>query len=117
MLLFLFVYVLVYVFLFIYVFHTPGYINLILCIKYIDFCDEFSAQGRSTAVPTMEQVEGSSHPMERDRELTKQVETGEASGSSYEQEASEDMKPLEVRNTRRELARDPDYNREADEVN
>ena len=64
-----------------------------------------------------EQVEGSSNPMEQDREVTKQVETGEASGSSYEQEASDDMEPPEVRKTRRELARDPDYNPEADEVN
>jgi len=55
--------------------------------------------------------------MEQDPEVTKQVETGEASGSSYEQEASDDMEPLEVRKTRRELARDPDYNPEADEVN
>ena len=56
--------------------------------------------------------------MEQAREVTKQVETGEASGSSYEQEASDDgMEPLEVRKTRRELARDPDYNLEADEVN
>ena len=64
-----------------------------------------------------EQVEGSSDPMEQAREATKQVETGEASCSSYEQEASDDMEPLEVRKTRRELARDPDYNPEADEVN
>jgi len=64
-----------------------------------------------------EQVEGSSHPMEQDGEVTKQVEMGEASGSSYKQEASDDMEPLEVRKTRRELARDPDYNPEADEVN
>jgi len=64
-----------------------------------------------------ERVERSSHPMEQDREVTKQVETGEASGSSYEQEASDDMEPLEVRKTRHELARDPDYNPEADEVN
>jgi len=71
-----------------------------------------------------EQVEGSSHPMEQDREVTlgsshatKQVETGEALGSSYEQEASDDMEPLEMRKTRRELARDPNYNPEADEVN
>jgi len=28
------------------------YVNLILYINYIEFCDEFSAQGRSTAVPT-----------------------------------------------------------------
>ena len=55
--------------------------------------------------------------MEQAREVTKQVETGEASGSSYEQEASDDMEPLEVRKTRSELARDPDYNPEADEVN
>jgi len=64
-----------------------------------------------------EQVEGSSHPMEQDREVTKQVETGEASRLSYEQEASDDMEPLKVRKTRRELARDPNYNPEADEVN
>jgi len=64
-----------------------------------------------------EQVEGSSDPMEQDREAMKQVETGEAWGSSYEQEASDDMEPLEVRKTRRKLARDPDYNLEADEVN
>ena len=64
-----------------------------------------------------EQVEGSTDPMEQAREVTKQVETGEASGSSYEQEASDDMEPPEVRKTRRELARDPDYNLEADEVN
>jgi len=64
-----------------------------------------------------EQVEGSSDPMTQDCEVTKQVETGEASGSSYEQEASDDMEPLEVGKTRRELARDPDYNLEADEVN
>jgi len=63
-----------------------------------------------------EQVEGSSDPMTQHHEVTKQVETGEASGSSYEQEASDDMEPLEVRKTRRELARDPDYNPEADEV-
>ena len=63
-----------------------------------------------------EQVEGSSDPMEQDREVTKQVETGKASWSSYEQEASDDMEPLEVSKTRRELARDPDYNPEADEV-
>jgi len=65
----------------------------------------------------MEQVEGSSDPMKQDHEVTKQVETDEASGSSYEQEASDDMEPLEVRKTRRELAHDPDYNPEADEVN
>jgi len=65
----------------------------------------------------MEQVEGSSDPMEQAREVTRQVETGETSGSSYEQEASDDMEPLQVRKTRRELARDPDYNPEADEVN
>jgi hypothetical protein len=53
---------------------------------------------------------GSSHP-------TKQVETGKSSGSSYEQEASDDMEPLEVRKAHRELACDPDYNPEADEVN
>jgi len=64
-----------------------------------------------------EQVEGSSDAIEQAREVTKQVETGETSGSSYEQEASDDMEPLEVRKTRRELARDPDYNPEADEVN
>jgi len=64
-----------------------------------------------------EQVEGSSDPVEQDREVTKQVETGEASGSSYEQEASDNMEPLEVRKTRRELARDPDYNPELDGVN
>jgi len=64
-----------------------------------------------------EQVEGSSDPMTQDSEVTKQVETGEASRSSYEQEASDDMEPLEVRKTRRELARDPDYIPEADEVN
>jgi len=55
-----------------------------------------------------EQVEGSCDPMEQAREVTKQVEIGEASGSSYEQEASDDMEPLEVRKTRRELACDPD---------
>ena len=55
--------------------------------------------------------------MEQDREVTKQVETGEAWGSSYEQEASDNMEPLEVRKTRRELARDHDYNPEADEIN
>jgi len=55
--------------------------------------------------------------MEQDREVTKQVETDEASGSSYKQESSDDMEPLEVRKTRRGLARDPDYNIEADEVN
>ena len=65
----------------------------------------------------MEQVEGSSDPMKQAREVRKQVETGEASGSSYEQEANDDMEPPEVRKTRRELARDPDYNPEADEVN
>ena len=64
-----------------------------------------------------EQVEGSTDPIEQAREVMKQVETGEASGSSYEQEASDDMEPPEVRKTRRELARDPDYNPEADEVN
>ena len=64
-----------------------------------------------------EQVEGSSHPMEQDHEVTKQVETGKTLGSSYEQEASDDMEPQEVRKTRHELARDPDYNPEADEVN
>jgi len=64
-----------------------------------------------------EQVEGSSDPMEQAREVTKQVETGEALGSSYEQEASDNLESLEVRKTRRELARDPDYNPEADEVN
>ena len=64
-----------------------------------------------------EQVEGSSDPMEQAREVTEEVETGEASSSSYEQEASDDMEPLEVRKTRHELARDPDYNPEADEVN
>ena len=64
-----------------------------------------------------EQVEGSSHPMEQDREVTKQVVTGETSGSSYEQETSDDMEPLEVRKTHRELARDSDYNPKADEVN
>ena len=64
-----------------------------------------------------EQLDGSNDPMEQAREVTKQVETGETSGSSYEQEASDDMEPLEVRKTRRELARDPDYNPEADEVN
>ena len=53
-----------------------------------------------------EQVEGSSDPMEQAREVTKQVEMGKASGSCYEQEASDDMEPLEVRKTRRELARD-----------
>jgi len=93
------------------------YINLILCINYIDFYDEFSAQRRSTAVPTHGASRRVIPPMEQDREVTKQVETGEASGSSYEQEASDDMEPLEVRKTRRELARDPDYNPEADEVN
>jgi len=62
--------------------------------------------------------------MEQDREVTlrsshptKQIEMGKASGSSYEQEASDDMEPLEVRKTRCELARDSDYNLEADEVN
>jgi len=50
-------------------------------------------------------------------QYTKQVETGEASGSSYEQEASDDMEPPEVRKTRHELARDPDYNPESDEIN
>jgi len=62
--------------------------------------------------------------MEQDREVTlgsthptKQVETGEALGSSYEQEASDDMEHLEVRKTCRELARDPVYNLEADDVN
>ena len=64
-----------------------------------------------------EQVEGSSDPMKQDREVTKQVKTGEALESSYEQEASDDIEPLEVRKTRRELARDPDYNLEVDEVN
>ena len=64
-----------------------------------------------------EQVEGSTDSMDQAREVTKQVEPGEASGSSYEQEASDDMEPLEVRKTRRELARDPDYNPEADAVN
>jgi len=64
-----------------------------------------------------EQVEGSSDPMTQDHEVTKQVETSETSGSSYEQEASDDMEPLEVRKTRRELARDPYYYPEADEVN
>jgi hypothetical protein len=42
---------------------------------------------------------------------------GKSSGSSYEQEASDDMEPPKVRKARRELARDPDYNPEADEVN
>ena len=64
-----------------------------------------------------EQVEGSSDPMEKAREVTKQVKMGEASGSSYEQEASDDIEPLEVRKTRHELACDPDYNPEADDVN
>ena len=64
-----------------------------------------------------EQVEGSTDPMKQAREVTKQVETSEASRSSYEQEASDDMEPLEVRKTRRELTRDPDYNPETDEVN
>jgi len=85
-----------------------------------------SSHKQDEAMPSQptEQVEGSSHPMEQDREVnlgschaTKQVETGEASGSSHEQEASDDMKALEVRKTRRELARDPDYNLEADKVN
>ena len=73
---------------------------------------------------SMEQVEGSSHPMEQDQEVTlgsshttKQVETDETSGPSYEQEASDDMEPLEMMKTRRELARDPNYNPEGDEIN
>jgi hypothetical protein len=57
-----------------------------------------------------EVILGSSHP-------TKQVEMGKSSGSSYKQEASDDMELPEVRKARRELARDPDYNPEADEVN
>jgi hypothetical protein len=62
------------------------------------------------------QALGSSHPTEQVEGTHK---TGQASGAttpSYES-VSDDMEPPEVRKARRELAHDPDYNPQDDEVN
>jgi hypothetical protein len=62
------------------------------------------------------QALGSSHPTEQ---VEGTHETGQALGAataSYES-VSDDMEPPEVRKARRELARDPGYNPQDDEVN
>jgi hypothetical protein len=62
------------------------------------------------------QALGSSHPTDQ---VEGTHETGQISGAatpSYES-VSDDMEPPEVRKTRRELVRDPDYNPQDDEVN